>query len=92
MAPGLKYRHLQAVPARRGACRDRNMSPHPFPAHPDPNPLPSVPLPCPHLLVQVVSHGKDAEFVECMDCREVFDPAEFKAMAIEKRLEEDFEI
>jgi hypothetical protein len=37
-------------------------------------------------VVQYVCHGKDAEFVECMDCREVFDPAEFKAMEIEKRL------
>ena len=71
------------------------MSPRSFPADSDPNralgPLPSGPQVCQHPVVQVVSHGRDAEFVECMDCREVFDPAEFKAMAIEKRLEEDSE-
>ena len=62
------------------------MSPRALPASSATQPLQPFPQPCQHPVVQYVCHGKDAEFVECMDCREVFDPAEFKAMEIEKRL------
>lgn len=43
---------------------------------------------CKHLRVRVVSHDKDAEFVECELCGEVFDPDEFKDMAIEEKLDD----
>ena len=46
---------------------------------------------CKHLRVRVVSHDKDAEFVECELCGEVFDPDEFKDMAIEEKLNNEDE-
>ena len=46
---------------------------------------------CKHLRVQIVSREEDAEYVECLDCREVFDSSEFKDMAIEERTETEEE-
>jgi hypothetical protein len=43
---------------------------------------------CKHLRVQVVSREEDAEFVECLDCREIFEASELRDMAIEEDLEE----
>ncbi len=45
-------------------------------------------LPCKHPRVQIVSRDEDAEFVECLDCREVFESSEFKDMSIEERTQE----
>ena len=45
--------------------------------------------PCRHPRVQIVSRDEDAEFVECLDCREVFESSEFKDMAIEERVTDD---
>jgi hypothetical protein len=39
---------------------------------------------CKHPHVQIVSREEDAEFVECLDCREVFESSEFKDMTIEE--------
>jgi hypothetical protein len=33
--------------------------------------------------VQIVAREEDSEFVECLDCREVFESSEFKDMEIE---------
>jgi uncharacterized Zn-finger protein len=41
--------------------------------------------PCKHPRVQVVSRDEDSEFVECLECREVFESSEFKDMSIEER-------
>ena len=41
--------------------------------------------PCQHPRVQIVSRQDDCEFVECLECREVFEASEFKDMAIEER-------
>ena len=41
--------------------------------------------PCRHPRVQIVSRDEDAEYVECLECREVFESSEFKDMAIEER-------
>jgi len=38
--------------------------------------------------VQVVSRDEDAEYVECLECREVFESSEFQDMAIEEKIEE----
>lgn len=46
---------------------------------------------CRHPRVQIVSRDEDAEFVECLDCREVFESSEFKDMAIEEREPDDEE-
>lgn len=40
--------------------------------------------PCAHARVQIVAREKDSEFVECLECREVFEASEFKDMAIEE--------
>ena len=41
--------------------------------------------PCTHPRVQIVAREDDAEFVECLECREIFEASEFKDMAIEER-------
>ena len=38
---------------------------------------------CRHPRVRVVSRHDDTEFVECLDCGEVFDSEEFRDMEIE---------
>jgi hypothetical protein len=38
---------------------------------------------CRHPRVRVVAREEDAEFVECLECGDVFDSSEFKDMAIE---------
>src|ERR1700722_19986589 len=42
---------------------------------------------CKHPRVRVVSRHEDTEFVECMECGEVFDSEEFQDMAIEESVE-----
>ena len=42
---------------------------------------------CRHPRVQIVSRDEDAEYVECLECREVFEASEFKDMAIEERVD-----
>lgn len=45
---------------------------------------------CKHPRVQIVSRDEDAEFVECLQCGEIFDSSEFKDMNIEEtKLRED---
>lgn len=39
---------------------------------------------CQHPRVQIVAREEDSEFVECLECREVFEASEFKDMAIEE--------
>jgi hypothetical protein len=41
--------------------------------------------------VQIVSRDEDAEFVECLECREVFESSELKDMSIEERTESEAE-
>jgi hypothetical protein len=44
---------------------------------------------CKHPSVRVVAREEDAEFVECLECGEVFESSEFKDMDIEEsKLEE----
>ncbi len=40
---------------------------------------------CKHPRVQIVAREEEAEFVECMECGEVFESSEFRDMAIEER-------
>jgi hypothetical protein len=44
---------------------------------------------CKHPRVRVVSRHEDTEFVECLECGEVFDSEEFRDMAIEEDAEEE---
>lgn len=39
---------------------------------------------CAHPRVQIVAREEDSEFVECLECREIFEASEFKDMAIEE--------
>ena len=41
--------------------------------------------PCSHPRVQIVARQEDSEFVECLECREIFEAREFKDMDIEER-------
>jgi hypothetical protein len=41
--------------------------------------------PCQHPRVRVVARDEDSEFVECLECAEVFEASEFRDMAIEER-------
>ncbi len=59
-------------------------------------PLPSSPKkaspePCKHPRVQIVSRDEESEYVECQECREVFESSELKDMAIEEKKEPDEE-
>jgi hypothetical protein len=40
--------------------------------------------PCKHPRIQIVSRNEDSEYVECLECREVFESSEFKDMQIEE--------
>jgi len=42
---------------------------------------------CKHPKVRIVARDEDSEFVECMECGDVFDSAEFDDMAIEEKEE-----
>jgi len=51
---------------------------------PQPPETSSGAVPCKHPRVRVVAREEDAEFVECLECGEVFDSSEFKDMGIEE--------
>ncbi len=42
---------------------------------------------CKHPKVRIVSRHDDAEYVECLECGEVFDSEEFRDMEIEETAE-----
>lgn len=39
---------------------------------------------CKHPRVQIVSRDEDTEFVECLECGDIFESSEFKDMRIEE--------
>jgi uncharacterized Zn finger protein len=47
---------------------------------------------CKHPRVRVVTREEDSEFVECLECGDVFESSEFKDMAIEERAPKDEEV
>ena len=47
--------------------------------------------PCEHPRVRIVSRDEDSEFVECLECAEIFESSEFKDMSIEEtKLRDEF--
>ena len=44
---------------------------------------------CKHPRVRIVSRHEDTEFVECLECGDVFDSEEFHDMAIEESTEKE---
>ena len=57
--------------------------------HPSQPNFDPMPVPCKHPRVRVVSRHDDAEFVECLECGEVFDSEEFNDIAIEESAEDE---
>ena len=49
-------------------------------------PNPTMASPCKHPRVRVVSRQEDVEYVECLECGEVFDSDEFRDMEIEEKV------
>jgi hypothetical protein len=47
---------------------------------------PKMAIPCKHPRVRVVSRQEDVEYVECLECGEVFDSDEFRDMEIEEKV------
>ena len=47
---------------------------------------PKMAIPCKHPRVRVVSRQEDVEYVECLECGEVFDSDEFRDMEIEDKV------
>lgn len=45
--------------------------------------------PCKHPRVQIVSRDEDAEFLECLECREIFEASELRDMSIEEATKDD---
>jgi hypothetical protein len=45
---------------------------------------PQMTAKCKHPIVKIVAREEDTEFVECQNCGEVFDSAEFSDIAIEE--------
>jgi hypothetical protein len=82
---GLKYREIPANPSQRVFHKgdaSAFMTSKPF-SHPQN----AGKQPCKHPRVQIVSRDEDAEFVECLECREVFESSELKDMSIEESSE-----
>jgi hypothetical protein len=50
------------------------------------NPIPMATA-CKHPRVRIVSRHEDTEFVECLECGEVFDSEEFHDMVIEETVD-----
>jgi hypothetical protein len=79
---GLKYREIPANPSPHAfeeGGASGFMTSKPF-SHPQNAGKP----PCKHPRVQIVSREEDAEFVECLECREIFESSELKDMSIEE--------
>jgi len=82
---GLKYREIPAKPSFRlfhegGASGFMTSKPFSQPQNVGKQP-------CKHPRVQIVSREEDAEFVECLECREIFESSELKDMSIEESTE-----
>ena len=85
---GIKYREFSRIRSSAYSMRvfaSGFMTSKPF-SHPQ-----SAGKPCKHPRVQIVSRDEDAEFVECLECREIFESSELKDMSIEERAESEAE-
>jgi hypothetical protein len=81
----LKYRQIPAKSSLRLA-RAGEVLPgfmNPIPPSPATAKNPDM-APCKHPRVRIVARDEDAEFVECLECSEVFESSEFKDMNIEE--------
>ena len=44
---------------------------------------------CQHKRTQLIAKDDDAQYVECLECGEIFESSEFKDMNIEERTQEN---
>jgi hypothetical protein len=86
---GLKYREFQRI-ALAGRFRAGDTSGF-MTSKPFSHPQNADKQPCKHPRVQIVSRDEDAEFVECLECREIFESSELKDMSIEESAEDEAE-
>jgi hypothetical protein len=82
---GLKYREIPTNPFL--PVFDEGIASGFMTSKPFPHPQNAGKQPCKHPRVQIVSRDEDAEFVECLECREVFESSELKDMSIEESTE-----
>ena len=78
-----KKEKIQQIPVCNSRKGRYNLAERAVHSH-DPEAMPII---CKHPRVRVVSRHEDAEFVECLDCGEVFDSEEFRDMEIEETVE-----
>ena len=79
----LKYRKFPRIdPVTPKGDASGFMSSKPYSQPPD-----ASKRPCKHPRVQIVSREEDAEFLECLECREIFEASELKDMSIEESVE-----
>ena len=45
--------------------------------------------PCPHARTQVIAHDESGEFVECLDCKEIFESSELGESEPKENIKED---
>jgi hypothetical protein len=77
---GLKYPKFRSLPRQGGTTNFPDYDSNPVVASRDKRIEMNQ---CKHPRVQIVSRDEEAEFVECLECGEIFESSEFKDMAIE---------
>lgn len=45
--------------------------------------------PCFHARTQVIAHDENGEFVECLDCKEIFETSELGESELKENIKED---
>jgi hypothetical protein len=81
---GLKYRSIRKRPSIFGLQGMNSI--HPVTTSSSYPQGEAMEKKCLHPRVQVVSRDEDAEFVECLECREIFESSEFRDMDIEAKI------
>lgn len=88
MASGYNTANFEECPPRADSSMNFTQPATAIRNLPQSSPMPNV---CLHPRVQIVSRDEDSEFVECLECREVFDSSEFRDMDIEAKIPTDEE-
>ena len=77
---------IPPIPVQRPVCRSQSEPPKSMnPTHSAQSSTVKIdPKECKHPRVRVVTREADSEFVECLECGEVFESSEFRDMDIEE--------
>jgi hypothetical protein len=78
---------IPPIPAKNPRQQRRVLARQPESMSPSSSPQPPPKInttECKHPRVKIVAREEDSEFVECMECGEVFESSEFKDMNIEE--------